>query len=55
MDPSKALAMEGVVDYVDHRDTANNMFSVAITQDEMVFAEKEVFCVGQVMIIMMTL
>ena len=48
VDPSKALVMEGVVDYFDHRDTVNNMFGVAITQDEMVFAEKEVFCVGQV-------
>ena len=49
VDTSAALAMEGVVAYVDHRDVqGSNSFSIAIIKDELVFAVDEVFCQGMV-------
>ena len=50
MDTEAALAMEGVVDWVDHTSISRdrNMFSLAIVRDELVFAEDEVFCVGMI-------
>jgi len=45
VDASTALAMEGVREYVDHRDVeGSNSFSIAILKDELVFAVDEVFC-----------
>jgi xanthine dehydrogenase/oxidase len=45
VDASPALAMEGVVAYVDHKDVeGSNQFSIAIVKDELVFAVDEVFC-----------
>ncbi len=45
VDASPALAMEGVVAYVDHKDVeGSNQFSIAIIKDELVFAVDEVFC-----------
>jgi xanthine dehydrogenase/oxidase len=41
--------MDGVVDYVDHRDVpGSNSFSIAIVKDELVFAVDEVFCQGMI-------
>jgi xanthine dehydrogenase/oxidase len=49
VDTAAALAMPGVLDYVDHRDVqGSNQFSIAIIKDELVFAVDEVFCQGMV-------
>ena len=50
VDTRRALALPGVVDWVDHSCVAGdrNRFATAITRDELVFAEGEVFCVGMV-------
>ena len=49
VDPSAALAMEGVTAWVDHTSVgkARNSFHTAIRKDELVFAEGEVHCQGQ--------
>ena len=50
VDPSTALAIEGVEDWVDHNslEGERNKFSTAIVRDELLFAEKEVHCVGMI-------
>ncbi|XP_033106622.1 xanthine dehydrogenase/oxidase-like [Anneissia japonica] len=49
VDPSKALSVEGVHTYVDHRDVpGNNDIGSAAMIDEELFATKLVRCVGQV-------
>ena len=50
VDTGTALAMEGVVDWVDHTSITSdrNMFSLAIVRDELVFAVDTVFCVGMI-------
>ena len=48
VDPSAALALEGVTAWVDHNDVgARNSFHTAIRKDELVFADGEVHCQGQ--------
>ena len=49
VDPSAALAMEGVTAWVDHTSVgaARNSFHTAIRKDELVFADGEVHCQGQ--------
>ncbi|OWF46075.1 xanthine dehydrogenase/oxidase-like isoform X2 [Mizuhopecten yessoensis] len=50
VDPSQALALPGVVDYIDHSHVpGTNKFSVINgVCDSTLFAENEVFCYGQV-------
>ena len=50
LDVSRALQLEGVVDWVDHNTIGRerNIFGTAIVRDELVFAEETVFCVGMV-------
>ena len=50
IDASQALEMQGVVDFVCHKDLEeeNNLYGVAIVRDESVFAVKKVECVGQI-------
>lgn len=50
VDPGPALAMEGVEGWVDHTTLGEkrNSFHTAIRKDEVVFAEGEVHCQGQV-------
>ena len=50
IDVSRALELEGVVDWVDHKTIGKerNIFGTAIVRDELVFAEETVFCVGMV-------
>ena len=49
VDPTAALAMEGVTAWVDHKTVgpARNSFHTAIRKDELVFADGEVHCHGQ--------
>ena len=43
VDPSEALAMQGVVDYVCHRDVpGHNVWGAARPNDEEIFASKQV-------------
>ena len=50
VDPSPALAMDSVEEWVDHTslEGERNKFSTAIVRDELLFAEKEVHCVGMI-------
>ena len=50
MNPAPALAMEGVEAWVDHTSLKRerNKFAMAIVGDELLFAEKEVHCVGMI-------
>ena len=50
VDTKEALKIEGVIDYIDHKDVGeeNNHFHTVIAHDEILFAKDEVFCVGQV-------
>ena len=50
VDPSPALAMDGVEAWVDHNTLGGerNKFHTAIRKDELVFADGEVICHGQV-------
>ena len=50
VDPAPALAMEGVEAWVDHNslEEERNKFATAIVRDELLFAEKEVHCVGMI-------
>ena len=48
VDPSAALALKGVTAWVDHNDVgARNIFRPALRKDEVVFADGEVHCQGQ--------
>ena len=46
VDPSKALSLEGVYAYVDHKDLKHNSYGI-ITKDDEFFASKKVNFVGQ--------
>ena len=46
VDPSKALSLEGVHAYIDHKDLKHNSYGI-ITKDDEFFASKEVNFVGQ--------
>lgn len=51
VDPGKALQMEGVVDFISHKDLSpeRNMTGLpGLIQDEEVFASETVHCVGQI-------
>jgi xanthine dehydrogenase/oxidase len=50
VDTTEALKIEGVIDYIDHKDIGekNNHFHTVVAHDEILFAKEEVFCVGQV-------
>ena len=50
VDPALALAIEGVEAWVDHTslEGERNKFATAIVRDELLFAEKEVHCVGMI-------
>ena len=46
----KALELEGVIGYFDHRDTQGRNLIGPVEEDEECFANKKVTCVGQVCI-----
>ena len=50
VDISGAMAVEGVVDWLDHNSLSKeqNQFALAIRRDELLFAEDEVFHVGMI-------
>ena len=50
VDASEALKDAGVVDFVSRKDVSSeaNRFHTVINNDEILFAEDEVFCVGQI-------
>ena len=50
IDASQSLKMDGVMDFVSHIDikAENNVYGVAIVQDETVFPSTKVECVGQI-------
>ncbi|KAH3859121.1 hypothetical protein DPMN_101836, partial [Dreissena polymorpha] len=49
VDPSEALAMPGVVDYVSHKDVpGHNKWGAVFPDDEEIFASSEVLCQGQI-------
>jgi xanthine dehydrogenase/oxidase len=47
IDASKALALEGVLDFVSHRDLPEGKNMCGLGKDEEIFASKEVFFYGQ--------
>ncbi|WAR00721.1 XDH-like protein [Mya arenaria] len=49
VDPSAALAMPGVVDYICHKDVpGHNSWGAAVQDDEEIFASKQVLTQGQI-------
>ncbi|XP_046572351.1 LOW QUALITY PROTEIN: xanthine dehydrogenase/oxidase-like [Haliotis rubra] len=49
VDPSEALSLPGVVDYIDYRDiTGNKRWGATGSYEEEIFAENEVLCQGQI-------
>ena len=50
VDASEALREAGVVDFLTHKDVpgSSNRFHTVIANDEFLFAEDEVHCVGQI-------
>ena len=50
VDPSEALKESGVLDFISRKDipAERNHFHTVINRDEVLFAEDEVFCVGQI-------
>ncbi|XP_067682373.1 xanthine dehydrogenase/oxidase-like [Haliotis asinina] len=49
VDPSEALSLPGVVDYIDHRDIpGNKRWGATGSFEEEIFAENEVLCQGQI-------
>ena len=50
VDPSEALKESGVLDFISRKDipAERNHFHTVVDHDEILFAEDEVFCVGQI-------